>query len=206
MLTPEQLASISFGKKFGGGYNTEEVDAFISPLVADYITLYNENTSMRTKMRVLVTKLEEYRSAETSMKEAVINTQKACDAQISDTKVKCALMIRDAEAAAIEADEKIAAEEARVEQARILATKQIVDLQKRLESCLQLLCDIRENHRPSRPIEEIIAEMQPAPVAVAPAPAAPPAEPEKQPVFTPNPAAEKFANLQFGRNYDPDKR
>ena len=72
MLTPEQLSSVSFGKKFGGGYNTEDVDSFLAPLIADYTTLYNENTSLRSKMRMLVSKLEEYRSAEESMKEAML--------------------------------------------------------------------------------------------------------------------------------------
>ncbi len=203
MLTPEQLESVSFGKKFGGGYNTEEVDAFVKPLIADFTALYNENTSMRSKMRVLVAKLEEYRNAEASMKEAVINTQKACDAQIADTKVKCALMIRDAEAAAIEADRKIAAEEARVEQARVLATQQIMDIQKRMEICLQQLSAIREDHRPSRPIPEPV---QAAPVAEAPAaPAEPPKKPEIQPI-SPDSITDKFGELQFGRNYEPNKK
>ena len=128
MFTPEQLTAISFGKKFGGGYNPEDVDKVFGPLVADYTTLYNENLSMRNKMKVLVAKVEEYRSVESSMKEAILNTQKTCDAKIADTQIQCAAMIRDARAAALEADRKIAAEEARVEDARQLASRQIDDL------------------------------------------------------------------------------
>lgn len=208
MLTPEQLESVSFGKKFGGGYNTEEVDAFVKPLIADFTSLYNENASMRSKMRVLVAKLEEYRNAEASMKEAVINTQKACDAQISDTKVKCALMIRDAEAAAIEADRKIAAEEARVEQARLLAAQQILDLKSQLESCVRLLSEIQENHRPNGPIPQPIPQpaVQAAPVAEAPAA---PVEPPKKPIIppiSPDSITDKFGELQFGSNYVPGKK
>ena len=193
MLTPEQLESVSFGKKFGGGYNTEEVDSFHEQLFADYITVYNENASLRSKMRVLVTKLEEYRSAELSMKEAMINTQKSCDAQLAETEKKCASMIRDAEAAAIEADKKIAEEDARVEQARLCAARQILDLKSQLESCLKLLSEIQENHRPSGPVEIPVEEVTPAPAPQAPAP-------KKDPM------AEKFANLQFGKNYDPENR
>ena len=189
--TPEQLESISFSKKFGGCYNTEEVDGFHDQLFADYITLYNENASLRSKMRVLITKLEEYRNAEISMQEAMINTQKNCDAQIAETERKCASMIRDAEAAAAEADRKIAAEEERVEQARLCAARQIVDLKTRLENCLQLLSDIQENHRPTGPIEVPVEEVAPAPQAPAP---------KKDPVV------DKFANLQFGKNYGPDNR
>ncbi len=191
MLTPEQLESVSFGKKFGGGYNTEEVDSFHEQLFADYITVYNENATLRSKMRVLVAKLEEYRSAEISMQEAMINTQKNCNAQIAETEKKCASMIRDAEAAAIEADKKIAAEEARVEQARLCAARQILELKSQLENCLQLLSQIQENHQPSGPIEVPVEEPAPAPQAPAP---------KKDPM------AEKFVNLQFGKNYDPENR
>jgi cell division initiation protein len=196
MLTPEQLESVSFGKKFGGGYNTEDVDSFHKQLFADYITLYNENASLRSKMRVLVTKLEEYRNAEISMKEAMINTQKNCDAQLAETEKKCASMIRDAEAAAIEADKKIAAEEDRVEQARLCAARQILELKSQLENCLQLLSEIQDNHRPSGPIEEPVVEETPV--------AAPPVPQEQAPKK--DPVTEKFSNLQFGRNYDPENR
>ena len=208
MLTPEQLESVSFGKKFGGGYNTEEVDSFHEQLFADYITVYNENASLRSKMRVLVTKLEEYRSAELSMKEAMINTQKSCDAQLAETEKKCASMIRDAEAAAIEADRKIAAEEARVEQARLLAAQQILDLKSQLESCVRLLSEIQENHRPNGPIPQPIPQpaVQAPPVAEA---SAAPAEPPKKPIIppiSPDSITDKFGELQFGSNYAPGKK
>ena len=192
MLTPEQLESVSFAKKFGGGYNTEEVDSFLEPLLADYITLYNENSSLRSKMRVLVTKLEEYRSAEISMQEAMISTQKNCDAQLAEAAEKCASMIQDAEIAAIEADRKIAAEENRVEQARLFAARQINEMKEQFENCIRILSDIESNHRPSSPIE------------AEPAVKANPANTEKP--IPRDPMADKFANLQFGRNYDPDKR
>ena len=207
MLTPEQLEKFSFGKKFGGGYNPEEVDSFLQPLIADYITLYNENTSMRSKMRVIVSKLEEYRNAEVSMKDAIINTQKSCDAQIAETKEKCASMIRDAEAAAIEADKKIAAEEARVEDARLLAARQILELKAQLENCVHLLTEIQENHRPNGPVEMPVKEEHTAAVAqeISASVEASVGTPKKPEPSKPA-APDMFANLQFGRNYDSGKR
>ena len=214
MFTPEQLQAISFGKKFGGGYNPEDVDKVLTPLTADYISLYNENLSMRSKMRVLVTKLEEYRNAEASMKQAVINTQKTCDAMISDTKAKCTSMVRDAKAAAAKADALIAIEEARVESARQMAARQIMDLQDQLESCLHLLSEIRENHRPTGPVETHISQDDAAAVAdeiAANVEALVGAS--EAPAATQNMTAmddasqdEMFADLQFGRNYDPNKK
>ena len=86
MYTPEQLAGITFGKKFGGGYNIEDVDSVFGQLTADYENLYNENISLKTKMRMIVSKLEEYRNAEESMKQAVIDTKNTCEQMVADTK------------------------------------------------------------------------------------------------------------------------
>ena len=203
MFTPEQLTAISFSKKFGGGYNPEDVDKVFGPLVGDYTTLYNENLSMRSKMKVLVAKVEEYRSVEDRMKQAILNTQKSCDAKIAETKVQCAAMIRDAQAAAIEADRKIAAEEARVEDARLLAARQINDLRVQLEGCIRLLTDIQNQHRPASPIT-------PTPAAVSTDTVADEISASLEALvgstasLSDEPGTNLFANLQFGINYDPD--
>ena len=194
MYTPEQLAEISFGKKFGGGYNTEDVDSVFKQLTEDYTNLYNESISLKTKMRVIVAKLEEYRNAEERMKQAVIDTKKSCETMVAETEVKCAGMIRDAEAAAREADIKIAHEEARVEDARQEATRQIMDIQSRLESCQRILEQLRQDHKPEGPIEEAPqVQEKPAPQRTL------------TPLMTES-SSDMFSNLQFGRNYDTNKK
>ena len=50
-----------------GGYDMQTVDEFLEPLTEDYITLYKENAVLKSKMKVLVEKLEEYRAQEQSM-------------------------------------------------------------------------------------------------------------------------------------------
>ena len=50
----------------------QAVDEFLEPLTEDYITLYKENALLKSKMRVLVSKLEEYRQNEASMKDAIL--------------------------------------------------------------------------------------------------------------------------------------
>ncbi len=199
MFTPEQLAEISFGKKFGGGYNTEDVDNIFKQLKEDYTTLYNESISLKTKMRVIVARLEEYRDAEERMKQAVVDTKASCEQMLADTKAQCAAMIRDAEAAAIEADQKIAAEEARVEIARQVAARQISDIQSRLEACLQTLSRLQEDHKPEKPVEK---EPEPA----APEVQEKPAPRRVLPPLMEESSSEMFSNLQFGKNYDKGKK
>ena len=84
MFTPQQIDQISFSKATFGGYNMQQVDEFLEPLTEDYVTLYKENALLKSKMRVLVGKLEEYRKNEASMKDAVINAQKTCDKMVAE--------------------------------------------------------------------------------------------------------------------------
>ena len=129
MFTPQQIDQISFGRATFGGYDMQQVDEFLEPLTEDYVTLYKENALLKSKMRVLVGKLEEYRKNEASMKDAIVNAQKTCDKMVREAEVKCAQMMNNANAAASQSakdsDALIAAENARVEEARKAATIKI---------------------------------------------------------------------------------
>lgn len=220
MFTPQQIDQISFGKATFGGYDMQQVDEFLEPLTEDYVTLYKENALLKSKMRVLVGKLEEYRKNEASMKEAVVNAQKTCDKMVMEAEAKCAKMLNSASSTAVENGEAaVAAENARVEEARKMAAAKINELQEQLRTCIQALERIKTSNAPSA---------QPEPVAVAPevktedvadeisqnieamigstvdtAPKAAPKHPTAMESTT-----SKFAslNLQFGRNYDPKKK
>ena len=68
MFTPQQIDQISFNRATFGGYDTQSVDEFLEPLTEDYVTLYKENALLKSKMKILVTKLEEYRKNDASMR------------------------------------------------------------------------------------------------------------------------------------------
>ena len=88
MFTPQQIEQVSFEKATFGGYKMEDVDAFLEPLTDDCITLYKENALLKSKMKVLVGKLEEYRNNEASMKDAIVNAQKTCDLMVKEAEAK----------------------------------------------------------------------------------------------------------------------
>ena len=88
MFTPQQIDQISFGKATFGGYNMQQVDEFLEPLTEDYVTLYKENALLKSKMRVLVGKLEEYRKNEKAMKESAANAQKTAEKMIKEAEAK----------------------------------------------------------------------------------------------------------------------
>ena len=143
MFTPQQIEQISFSRATFGGYDMQAVDEFLEPLTEDYITLYKENALLKSKMKVLVSKLEEYRANEASMKDAIVNAQKTCDLMVKEAEAKCTQILNDANAAAAEnarnAGALIAAENARVEEARRTACAKIEDLQEQIRTCVQAL-------------------------------------------------------------------
>ena len=155
MFTPQQIDQISFGRATFGGYDMQAVDEFLEPLTEDYVTLYKENALLKSKMRVLVGKLEEYRKNEASMKDAIVNAQKTCDMMVREAEAKSTQMLNDANLAAAEnaknADALIAAENARVEEARQTAAARIDELENQLRSCIQALERINTANRPAAP-------------------------------------------------------
>ena len=82
------------------GYNMAMVDEFLDVLTADYTTLYKENATLKAKMKVLVDKVEEYRSTEDAMRKALLTAQKMADEMVAQAESKKAEMLKDAEAQA----------------------------------------------------------------------------------------------------------
>ncbi len=248
MFTPQQIDQISFSKSTFGGYNMQQVDEFLEPLTEDYVTLYKENALLKSKMRVLVGKLEEYRKNEAAMKEAVANAQRTCDKMVMEAEAKCAKMLSNANAAAAAQAARnvqsvqsvpnnsalIAAENARLEEARRTASARINEIQDQMRSCIQALDRIKTANAPATTtaattrVAPVVPAAPAAPVAPAPkassddvadeisqnieaiigttTDSAPKAAP-KHPTANDS-TTSRFAslNLQFGRNYDPTSR
>ena len=75
MLTPQDLQEVSFEKAKIGGYMMKSVDEFLEPLMDDYVTLYKENAVLKSKMRLLVERLESYRANEAAVKASMEKTR-----------------------------------------------------------------------------------------------------------------------------------
>ena len=83
MLTPKDISAIKFDKVIVGGYDMGAVDDFLDQVEKDYTALVNENNLLKSKMRQLVKKIEEYRSMDDSMRKALSSAQTMA-AQIVD--------------------------------------------------------------------------------------------------------------------------
>ena len=130
MITPQDIQEKTFNKARIGGYDMDSVDEFLDEIAADYTTLTKENASLKSKMRVLVEKIEEYRQTEDSMRLALLSAQKMSAQIEADAKARAEAVIADAEAKAAsiasETQADIANEQAKLAEAK-KATQKYVD-------------------------------------------------------------------------------
>ncbi|MEA4896017.1 MAG: DivIVA domain-containing protein [Oscillospiraceae bacterium] len=76
MLTPQNFREKTFEKAIFGGYDMGAVDDFLDEAANDYAAVAKENMVLKSKMKVLVEKIEEYRATEDSMRLTLLSAQK----------------------------------------------------------------------------------------------------------------------------------
>jgi len=79
VLTPQEVNEKGFDKAVFNGYDMGDVDDFLDLVSNDYNALYKENAILKGKLKVLVEKVEEYRSTEDAMRMALLNAQRMGD-------------------------------------------------------------------------------------------------------------------------------
>ena len=115
MLTIDEIKNISFRKgTLMDGYKVEDVNAFLEEVIASFEQLKKEKTNLVHKIDVLATRVEQYRSDEETVRNALLASQKVADACIKEAKEKAAKIVREAETKAqtllVEANKMTAAE------------------------------------------------------------------------------------------------
>ena len=201
MLTPQEVSEHAFAKASFGGYNMAMVDEFLDLLTEDYTTLYKENAALKAKMKVLVDKVEEYRSTEDAMRKALLTAQRMADDLVAEAEEKKRELLRGAEA---EAKARVTqlAQEVRNEENRLAAVKgETADYVGKLKALYQHEMDYLNGlsgltggaAAPAAPAadktaREIEAVMERVTAAAEETPAPAP-EPEPVPIPAPEPAA-----------------
>ena len=129
MITPQDIREKAFGNAVRG-YNVDAVDEFLDEIADDYTALVKENSSLKSKMRVLVEKIEEYRQTEDSMRLALLSAQKMSAQIEAEAKERAEKLVSEAQAKADnaqrEAQASIANELAKLSEAK-KATQKYVD-------------------------------------------------------------------------------
>ena len=135
MITAQDIREQTFEKSRMNGYDMASVDDFLEELAEDIGAAQKENAVLKSKMKVLVDKIEEYRANEEALNMAILSAQKLAVQIESEARQRAAAMIEDAErqvkAKVGSIQDQTAAEERRLSDAQT-ATKIFLDKAKAL--------------------------------------------------------------------------
>ncbi len=127
MITEQDIQEKTFSKASFGGYNMGEVDDFLDELAAEISAMAKENAALKSKMRVLVEKVEEYRETEDSMRLALLSAQKMSAQIENEARQKADAIVAEAKETADRltrhASQGIANEEAKLAEAKKVTEK-----------------------------------------------------------------------------------
>ena len=100
MITAQDIREKTFEKARMGGYDMAAVDDFLEALADEIASAQKENAVLKSKMKVLVDKIEEYRSNEEALNMAILSAQKLAVQIESEARQRASATIAEAEAKA----------------------------------------------------------------------------------------------------------
>ena len=168
MLPPQDVKDKEFTKAVFGGYDMESVDDFLEILFEDYSSLYKENAILKNKLKVLVEKVEEYRSTEAAMRMALLTAQKMSQEMVEEATNKSKNIVEEAEIAAKskidELRNEVRAEERQLETAKRTTAEFIATAAELYKTQLDFLAGIgkftAQNELKSAPAESAAIESE----------------------------------------------
>lgn len=198
MLTPQEIQNQKFERTAFGvrGYDMAQVDQFLDELFNDYSSLYKENAALKTKMRVLVDKIEEYRTVDEEMRKALYNAQVAAKDTVTRAQCEADRILQSARSGASQHVTDLKEETARAEERLKIAKRNnlayVEKIRRAMEQSIRQLEQVMElssqPEQAAQPTAQPAAPPQPASVPAQPEPAPAPAQPapaEDRPVTLP---------------------
>lgn len=222
MMTPQEVASHVFAKATFGGYNMTMVDEFLDQLTEDYTALYNDNTILKNKLKVLSDSIEEYRATDVAMRKTLLAAQQMADSMVSDAEKKKTQLEQDAtqeaQARKSKLEAEIAAEEFRLQQAQKATADYVMKLHALHQEELDYLSRLGQMvppemaqaamaqsivpEGPTTPVEDLTPEEEEVEEPTISQPLQPSQQPKNDPVDDLYlDATRRFDDLQFGKDY-----
>ncbi len=158
MITAQDIREKTFGTVRRDGYDMDVVDAFLDELANETEASQKENAVLKSKMKILVDKIEEYRANEEAAQRALLSAQKLAIQIESDARGRAAAMIADAEKQ-VQAKIGSIAQATREEEDRLAAAKAataryIEEAKEAFGRQFQALENVGRGFLPDEPAEE----------------------------------------------------
>ena len=127
MITAQDIREKGFERVRLNGYDMAAVDEFLEELADDVAASQKENAVLKSKMKVLVDKIEEYRANEEALNSAILSAQKLAVQIVNEARQRAAATSAEADKKAQETIGSIAAradaEEKRLADAKAACAK-----------------------------------------------------------------------------------
>ena len=188
MITAQDIREKTFEKSKFGGYDMAQVDEFLEELADDLTNSQKEVAVLKSKMKVLVDKIEEYRSNEAALNKSILSAQKLAQEIETEARDKAAKVLADAEKKADETVGSITAR-AEFEEKRLAAAEAAT---AKFMDGIRAMCNAQLRNLDS--ISASTFSAQPAPKSEEPAPAAEVYEDASADLDLPESSAPDFAD------------
>ena len=188
MITAQDIREKTFEKSKFGGYDMAQVDEFLEELADDLTNSQKEVAVLKSKMKVLVDKIEEYRNNESALNKSILSAQKLAQEIETEARDKAAKVLADAEK---KADENVGSITARAEfeEKRLAAAEAAT---AKFFDGIRAMCNAQLRNLDS--ISASTFSAQPAPRQEEPAPAAEVYEDASADLDLPESSAPDFAD------------
>ena len=163
MLTPQEVSEKTFPKSsgFGNGYAMVAVDDFLAALEEDYTALYKENVTLKTKLKILAEKVEEYRATEDAMRSTLLTAQKMAAKLVQEAQIEKDNLLKEAQEQHASQIKQLEMERSEAEEKLIMAKKSLVDFVRHSSE----LCTQQAEFLNSLPEMQLTPEEEPSAVA-----------------------------------------
>ena len=97
MLTIDEIKDVKFRTNRGQSfYKAEDVDAFIDEVIETLEMKNNEKAELVHKMDILATRIEQYRSDEETVRNALLSAQKVADSTLKEANEQSEISLKNA--------------------------------------------------------------------------------------------------------------
>ena len=154
MFTPQEVSKKTFPETRKRGYDMVSVDEFLDTLTEDYTALYKENAALKTKLKVLAEKVEEYRATEDAMRSTLLTAQKMAAKLVQEAQTEKEAILVEARTQAAKEIAVLDAQKREAEQKLAMAQQNLADFIARSAA----LCDQQSAFLKSLPELELTVQ------------------------------------------------
>lgn len=157
MLTIDEIKDVKFRTGRGSAYyKAEDVDAFIDEVVETFEQNNNEKAELVHKMDILATRIEQYRSDEETVRNALLSAQKIADTTLKEANEQSEVIIKNAEEKAEnlikDAQNQVAKEKESLNALQKLVAEMRTEIFSKVKGCIDIVSAL--------PAEKNVAEIK----------------------------------------------